>query len=391
MRRQLTQIGPIVTVALAAGIAACAPERLPGEGASTSFAEALTSGEELQAEAAGRDIVLARVAGHVITLEEFDLRLASQSESAQLIYDRTEWRPSFFEILVLQEMIARDAEAAGLAGSAFERVMVDDALLGWWAEQQWPDALTTSSFDEAEIAAMHATLAPALTVPERRSARMLVVDSEARAREVSELFATQIAAGVPATVIFRWVSDVEIEERGDDAAWHVPLFVRPEVGEGETDEVLDALFELEERGDIAGPFRTGRGWEFVQLLSEAPALDPSPEVLDTWLREERLREEQIAIEHAALVALRDASAVDIDDAAVAALTEARRGGGPAEPAPRRFGEQGLRGIDALVFGDASLADFDATAYDTRRDLVAPALPEEGSADGSGDTPGPESP
>ena len=394
MRAALQHPTILIGLALAILLGACKPDRLPGEGTGTAFSASSTSGAELQAEAAGRDIPLAQVAGHVITLEEFDLRLASLTESATLAFERPERRPAFFETIVLQEMIARDAEAADLAGNAYERVFVEAALIRWWRQQLWPDTLIPAAYDDAEIEAMYEDHRAALSLPERRSARVITVEDEALAHQLAAEIARQAEAGAPVTVVFEWMAMAHHIGGAGDEYGYVRASARPVVGEGETDAVVEALFALEGRGSVAGPIRTGRGWELVQLLGVVDPLDPGPDAMDTWLRNERLQDDRLAIDLDALAALHAAAEVTIDDAMVRALADARRGGDPDDPQPRAYGAVGLSGLDALVFGETSLADFDATAYDTRRDLIAPAPPAapfEGSGEGSGDAPDSESP
>lgn len=385
---------PLVTAALAAAVAVgCAPDRLPGEGTGTAFSATTTSGEELLAEAAGSDIVLAQVGGHVITLEEFDLRLGLMSETARIAYERPERRPAFFETLVLLEMVARDAEAAGLAGSAYERVLVDATLLDWWRTRQWPDTLIPSSYDAAQIEAMFDAQQAALTLPERRSSRVVRWDDEADAQAARDQFDVYVAAGISPTVAFTWIAMTQQHDEIDDNPGYVPSTPPPEAGEGETDVLVEALFALEATGDVAGPIRTGRGWEIVQLVGTTPPITPTLEASEGWLRAEQLRRDRTALDIAGLAELRARGDVTVHRDAVAALVAARRGGDPADPMPRRFGEVGLAGLDDRAYGDLPLAEFDATAYETRRDLIAPAPPRaplDGSGEGSGAPADPES-
>jgi len=333
---------------------ACAPDRLPGERPGDSLESTGRASPEALSE-----LDLARVEGVTLTIGDLDRRLASLSRVSQTMLDTAQRRSSFLEAMVQEEILARHATRDGLTYGTDEELRVMEAAAQLYLEETVTNAPFPELDDDA-VAQLYAARYAELNVPERRQALVLVVDDSARAgalhAELVERFENQRE---PRRAIFaRMVLAHSEDDATRSAGGLIPWFVSASDGGSANVALSEAIFALEEVGDISEPVPTARGWEIAMLSGVFEPREVSMDEARGLLIPDALLRHNGRVQYESLEALRASATVQIDAEMLAVLSSSRvdRAAEGVDPGARRFGVHALSMAPELFLGDEAVRE-----------------------------------
>ncbi len=201
--------------------------------------------------------VLAKVGDHVITLGDYAAALEHMDNFDRLRYQSPERRKELLTEMINVELLAREAVMKGYdkdpAAQQEIRALLRDAML----KQSRKGALSPSDIPEPEVHAFFEAHKADYRDPERRRASVIVVATEAGAKDVLE-------QAKKAATAAQWGELVRSKSVDAQAKANVPVDLAGDVGmvsppgdsRGENlrvpDEVRAALFEIPKVNDVLG-------------------------------------------------------------------------------------------------------------------------------------------
>lgn len=305
-------------------LTACPPTK-PSE---RRGAQGAQSGERAQATGKhSEEDMLAEVNGEALKRGEFERRLEGLPEYARARYRATERKQTWLNSQVQFELLADVAEQKGLG----QRPEVLDAMKAVVAEHTLREAIRTrlSAEDISEGAVERAYRAEIdrYRRPERRRVAVIAVESRDWAAVLRDKLLETSAGRARINQFRKLASDISLlegaDEKGGDFGWLEPPEHAPE-----HPAVARAVFELEERGDIAGPFQLEHGpgqgaeegrWWLATWYDRQAAEERSLDEVSRQIRQRLYEEKRAALKEQILKRWRDELGVEIDEERLEAL------------------------------------------------------------------------
>jgi hypothetical protein len=302
-------------------LAACTPDRAPGESgervvaAASSKAEAGTTLEE--------DLPLLEVNGRTIGSRELEVRSQLLSQTASLRMGEPSQRSSLLRSMLQVELMANAATAAGLVGEHEERLLLRLLPADWQLRRVGMDAVGEQRLSEAAVRAAFDGSGDA--GPELREARVIVLPTAAAADEArGEMQRLRRESSKLDDEIFVEVCrarSIDPAARAADCA--TGPVARASDGATTNRALSDALFALPKSGRVSPIYRTARGWEMVQLIRVISPLSGGLEAARPLVVERAVRDGRAEASARWLSELAARQPAQVDGTAVSALSKAR--------------------------------------------------------------------
>jgi peptidyl-prolyl cis-trans isomerase C len=281
----------LIAAGLLAGVAAASPLY-----AEDTSAEVAAAPDTPAAEAAAYDAatVLAVVNGTEITLGHLILMLGELPPQYQDLPDDV-LLPGLLDQLVDQTLLAQARSASPETDPMAVRLQLENerrvALAGREADERFGGPV-----DAAEVKAAYDASVAAFTPEPEFNASHILVDSEERAKELSE----ELGGGADFAALAKENSADGSAAAGGELGWFGLGRMVPEF-----EKAVQAL----EVGEVSGPVESQFGWHLIRLNetreSSAPALEDMRPQIENQLRQEKLQ--------AALKELRSAATIELPD------------------------------------------------------------------------------
>jgi peptidyl-prolyl cis-trans isomerase C len=231
--------------------------------------------------------VLAELAGHVLTLREFDERLSRQPLALRAQFKSVEARRHLLDDMVRLDLLAAEARRRKIDRLPEIRDRISELL----AEELMNEVLTTNAkpgdVSDADVQAYYDSHAAEFHVPEERSAIVAVFDRRDRADETLR----QAAAHPHDEAFFLTLApddrhDPTLAAQSGDSGF----FAQATAGRLPA-EARDAVFEMHAIGDVHPVVASNGAFYVLMLAGIRPALVREPKDVATLVRE-RLRAER---------------------------------------------------------------------------------------------------
>ena len=340
-------------IALALTAAACAPACAP-ERPSDRASQAPQVGEDT--ERARQPVAL--VNGEEITIGEFERRIDGLTPAARARYGTVEKRQELLDSMVIFEILADEAERKGLAEDPAVLHAMKEAMVRKMLVEELRERAPLSALDDDELRQAYQERIDEYRRPPRRRGVLLEVRTRELADEVMGQVpsAEQTSTSERVTALRRLAArhnlDPELAKKGGDTG----LLPPPDQVKRDVD-LARRLFEMEQRGELVGPYQHEDRWRILMLLDKRPARERSFAQVKPELRMELHEQRQAQARRQLIEELRAQADVEIRQGALAdveppeptglkpptlldnspPVRDLQRRGPGAEPAPDRRG------------------------------------------------------
>jgi len=302
-------------------LAACAPERAPGEAGERVVAA--TSSKVETAETLEEDLPLLEVKGRTIGSRELEVRSQLLSQTASLRMGDPSQRSALLRSMLQVELMANAATASGLVGDYEERLLLRLLPADWQLRRVGMDAVGEQRLSEAEVRA--AFDGSGDVGPELRQARVIVLPTaEAATSARAEMVRLRRESSKLDDEIFVEVCrarSVDPAAQATDCA--TGPVARSSDGATTNAALSEALFALPKSGRVSPIYRTARGWEMVQLIRIIPPLSGGLDAARPIVVERAVRDGRAEASARWLSELAARQPAQVNRAVLAALTDAR--------------------------------------------------------------------
>ena len=263
---------PILLTALAgAMVVGCGKPDKPDPQAKKGVKTQTTAGAK---SGAPEGEVLAKIGDRVITLQEFEERLAQQSAFARGRYSSLQRKQEFLDSLVRFELLARDAEAKGF-GDDLEVVLArQQAMVKLLTAKEIRDLVKLADVTDADVATYYNEHLEEFDKPAEVRASHILVETEDAAKALMPQIQTKLdaeprkARQTFAEFVREHSKDASTARLGGDLQFFGKPGDRPVRRDSNQPmvppAVATAVFDLEKVGAIVGPIRSSQGWHIVQ-------------------------------------------------------------------------------------------------------------------------------
>jgi parvulin-like peptidyl-prolyl isomerase len=231
--------------------------------------------------ASAGDVVLARFDGRVLTLREFDERLASQPPSVRAEFANPEARERLLEEMVRLELLLDEAKRRGFDRTPRVRVRVSELIVEEMMSSLFgSEGAEASKITDEEVQSYYDAHSAEFSTPEERRASDIVFGDRPRAEAVFR----QLGSHPGDEAFFRQRAR---DERGDtkgpggsgDGA-----FFSEQSSTGPEAPLREAVFQLHRVGDITKVVESGGRFHVLMLTGVRPALVRKPGDVQTLIR-----------------------------------------------------------------------------------------------------------
>lgn len=196
--------------------------------------------------------VLARVGNWTITVDEFNERLAALKEAVpNLDVTNIDSRRMVLEELIRQQLLVWDGERTGVASQKDINVAVEEFRRTLIAEQMARKMTENIQVTDDEVQAFYEEQKKVLVEPEQWHIRVIVVDSQLKANEIS----VDLLKGIDFSEMAKQHSIGPEASTGGDLGF---------ITEAPFPEMASALLPLKQ-GDISGVFKGPQGYYIVKV------------------------------------------------------------------------------------------------------------------------------
>ncbi|GAC1357842.1 MAG: hypothetical protein NVSMB47_10880 [Polyangiales bacterium] len=266
---------------------------------------------------------LAKFGDHVITLGDFAQVLSEMPEYERLRYQSLERRKELLRSMIDVLLLADEAKKQGLDQDPTVDEETRQIRVAGMRGTLLSDLPPPSAIPEAEARAWYDAHVDDYRQPERRRFAQIVSRDEATAKKAFD--EAKIAGPTTWGALVKKYSDEPpgageaAELSGDVGYATAPSDAHEPASAKLTPAVRAAGFALKDVGDVAPPVRDALGWHVVKLLVREPAHEQSYSDVERSIRVRILQDQRAAREKAALDEAKQASKVEIDEAALGAL------------------------------------------------------------------------
>lgn len=228
------------------------------------------------------EVVVARIGGEEITLEEFERRIEGLVPFARVRVQSLERQKEFLTSLVQFEVLADVAEREGYGTSLEARHAMKERLRKLLEAELGRESVSAGELSEQELEAYFETHREEFRMPEERRLTRVVAASEEAARELRRRFEEEFAVG--ATGEERGVKFMEFafrhseDRKTGDRRGLVGVFA-----EGSEEFRGEQAFEMEPY-QVRGPAEWEDGFELLMVTGVSPATEASFEEVESEVR-----------------------------------------------------------------------------------------------------------
>lgn len=284
----------------------------------------------LSEEMAGR--VLARVGERTITLGDYAAVLERMDPLERLRYQTADRRKELLEELIDLELLAREAEARGLAEQPETRALVDEMLRDEVLRQRRANVPRPEQIAAADVRAYYEAHQAELAEPERRRVAAFSLESGVRARAVlREALAADAAAWARLVAEHAPEQAAPSGDRTDarpglELAADLGLVNAPGSGASENDRVPEplraAVFRIERVGGVyPEPVPHAGRFFIVRLTGQQAARQRTLPEVESLVRARLVRERIEQEDRALLERLRQEIPVRVNEAELERVPE----------------------------------------------------------------------
>lgn len=275
MRGLWTPLRPILLTAVAgAMVIGCGKPEAPDPQAKKGV-KTQNSGTQGDAKGAqGDGEMLAKIGDRVITLEEFERRLAQQSAFARGRYSSLQRKKEFLDSLVRFELLARDAEQKGFGDDPEVVLARQQAMVKLLTAKEIRNLVKLVDITDAEVAAYYNEHLDEFDKPAEVRAAHILLKTEAAAKALAPQIQARLdkeprkARQVFAEFVREHSKDAATARMGGDLQFFGKPGDRPVRRDSNQPvvppAVANAVFALEKVGAITAPIQTSQGWHIVQ-------------------------------------------------------------------------------------------------------------------------------
>lgn len=242
------------------------------------------------------EIVVARINGEEITLEEFNRRIEGLAPFARVRFQSPERRKDFLNSVAQFEVMADVAEVRGYGDRSEVRHAMKETMMKLLLADALREEGVLREIAEEDLRAHFEANREEFQAGEKRRLVHLVVEEEARAQELAARWEERYAGEEDRGSYFQRFAFRHSEDRSTgDRFGDLGRFE-----EGDEEEWAALAFEAEP-GELIGPREVSQGWELLMVVEVTPALEPDFEEVESQVsallreeRRERARREKIA-------------------------------------------------------------------------------------------------
>ena len=268
MRRRSVALWPALAAALLTN--ACEKTEKPGE-----------------LPAPSSDVV-ARWGKRVITVDDVQEQLNRREAFIRTRYQAPEKKKEFLDSLVRFELLAEEAEKKGYQNDPDLIRMYKQWLVSRLVQKDFDPQHDAAAIPVEEVRAYYEAHKQEMVRPEQARAADVTVKTEALAQKVAER-----ARKLPkdkdsgfTDLVLGFSENGAAQRRGGDLG----VLLRTGGNNQVPRAVIDAVFALENPGDIAGPVKAEDGYHVLRLTAKQPAAVPSFEEMEPQIRDKMNKE-----------------------------------------------------------------------------------------------------
>ena len=309
--------------------------------AQTGIANSFEPGELNQKELAE---IVARVGDNVITMADFENRLAQLNPFARGRYDSVERKREFLESMIRLELLALEAEDKGYGDDPEVVLARKHAMVKRLQAKEIRNLVRLADITDDDIQKYFEEQPDQFNKPAQVRAAHLMVADEGRAKTLLAEIQQKIAADPrKAREIFgdyvrNYSEDDATRETGGDLHFFGKPGQDPVERSPLAPEVAPALtraaYELDGVGDVAAAIvRTPQGWHLVQKTGFRRPVERKLDDVRTSIRNKLFRKRKSEAMEKYVADLREKTKIEIDDSVIERADAARGRGANAPDAP----------------------------------------------------------
>ncbi|MFI5302708.1 MAG: peptidyl-prolyl cis-trans isomerase [Polyangiales bacterium] len=313
----------LASLPLVTGVAGCAgckgKQTGAPDAAASASASALPGG--LTPEQASK--VLAKFGDHVITLGDFARTLADMPEYERIRYQGVDRRKELLKGMIDVQLLADEAKKRGLDKDPVVQEELRQVLVGWMRSKLLAELPAPSDLPEADVRAYYDGHPEQFHEVERRRIAQVLTRDEAKAKQAYDE-AKSATPPVWGTIVRKYTEESPPGTEAIDLAGDVGFVTAPEdshapLSQRVTTEMRTAAFALKDVNEVTAPFKDGKGWHVVRLLSKQAARVQGYADVAMQIRYRMLQERRADAEKKLIEATRAQVKVEIDEAAIDAV------------------------------------------------------------------------
>lgn len=320
----------------ALGLVACGKPKKPEVAPQKGVVKKSSASDAPAAAAEGE--VLAKIGDRVITLEEFEARLAQQSAFARGRYNSLQRKKEFLDSLVRFELLAMDAEKKGFATDPEVVLARKQALVKALTAKEIRGLVKLEDITDADIKAYYDEHIDEFDKPAEVRAAHLLLETEAAAKALATEIQGKLdkeprkARQIFAEYVRQHSKDKATNRFGGDLQFFGKPGDRP-VRRGADQPpvppaIASAVFEIDKVGAITAPIKTAAGWHIAQKTGFRRPYKREMSDVRTSIRNKLFRVKKGKAMEAYVQGLKDGVTITIEDA-VLDKAKVDTSGGPA--------------------------------------------------------------
>ncbi|MDX2024352.1 MAG: peptidylprolyl isomerase [Deltaproteobacteria bacterium] len=226
---------------------------------------------------------MARLGKRVITVDDVQEQLNRREAFIRTRYQAPEKKKEFLDSLVRFELLAEEAEKKGYPNDPDLIRMYKQWLVARLVQKDFDPQFDPAAIPAEEVSAYYESHKQEMQRPEQARASDVTVKTEAIAQKVAER-ARKLAKADEhgfTELVLGYSENGAVQRRGGDLG----ILLRSGGNSQVPQAVIDAVFALQNPGDIAGPIKAEDGYHVVRLTGKQPAQIPSLEEMEPHIRE----------------------------------------------------------------------------------------------------------
>jgi parvulin-like peptidyl-prolyl isomerase len=234
----------------------------------------------------GNEEPVAIVNGEVITHQEFQRRIQQLAPFARARLSSIDKRKKYLDSVVQFEIMADEAEKRGYGDDPAVLQAMKDVMIRKMIQEEVRQRVSMSDISEEQVEKYYREHRNRYRKPESRRTALLLVDTEAEARDIrAGLLEDQPAAEDAKVLEFRKMAANLTTERedareGGDVGWIDHPDARPQ-----RIKLSREVFGLDNPGDISEPFRLKDKWALVTYFKKRSGSDKKLDEVRESIRE----------------------------------------------------------------------------------------------------------
>ncbi len=274
--------------------------------------------------------VLAKIDDTVITVGEFEQRIARQSPYVRGRYSSLEHKKEFLNNMIRFEVLAIEAKRRGIdkdpdAIRAAKQVMTQKLI-----QEEFAKTASLESISEAEIRAYYQANTSLYNKPEEVRVAAIIVRQRSLANKVAQL--AKSAQGSTNHGFRNLVNAHSIDESSRKSGGDLGYFSRST--KNIPDAVVDAAMDIKKTGDVAGPIAANGKFYIIKQTGKRKPVSKPLEKVSEQIRNRLYREKRRKLIKSFVSQLKNAATIQIDEANLRKVrlptTSSTTGGGHGE-------------------------------------------------------------